>query len=160
MVPTLRDSTMGNRGGGRAHPPVRGPAAAANPPSPRPRTSLRVLGRLVIRRGQEAGAGWTCEEREVPPCLPEALDFLDRVEEETGILRGAGSAPTQGQGLGGNPTQGGFLANLAPGPPGAGAGGAPTLVTGEEGERALAGALVPALAQALAGAIDNVIVPC
>ena len=89
----------------------------------------------------------------MPPCLPEALDFLDRVEEETGILRGAGSAPTQGQGLGGNPTQGGFLANLAPGPPGAGAGGASTLVTGEEGERALAGASdAPALAQALAGA--------
>ena len=108
MAPTLRDSTMGNRGGGRAHPLVRGPAAAANPPSPRPDKSLMVIGRLVIRHGQETGAGWTCEEREVPPCLPEALDFLDRVEEETGILRGAGSAPTQGQGLGGNPTQGGF----------------------------------------------------
>ena len=99
MVPTLRDSMMGKRGGGRAHPLVRGPAAAANPPSPRPDTSLRVIGRLVIRRGQETGAGWTCEEREEPPCLPEALDFLDRVEEETGILRGADSAPTQGQGL-------------------------------------------------------------
>ena len=168
MVPTLRGSTMGNGGRGRAHPPVRGPAAAADPPSPRPCASLRVLGRLVIRRGQEAGAGWTCEEREVPPCLPEALDFLDRVEEETGILRGAGSAPTQGRGLGGNSTQGGFSANSAPGPPEgaavlapeegeeralAGARGAPALATGEEGERALAGASgAPALAQALAGA--------
>ena len=103
----------------------------------------------------------------MPPCLPKALDFLDRVEEETGILRGAGLAPTQGQGLGGNPTQGGFSANSAPGPLEgaavlapeegeeralAGAGGAPALATGEEGERALAGALVPALAQALARA--------
>ena len=49
-------------------------------------------------------------------------------------LAGAGGAPALANGEGGELVV------------------APTLVTGEEGERALAGALVPALAQALAGA--------
>ena len=95
----------------------------------------------------------------MPLCLPEAQAFLDRVEEETGILRAASSAPTQGQGLGGNPVAGGLLANPAPGPQGARAGETPTRITGARAlELARAGALVPALvqtpaqAQALAGA--------
>ena len=102
----------------------------------------------------------------MPPCLPEALDFLDRVEEETGILRGAGSAPTQGRGLGGNPTQGGFLANSAPGPPEeaaalvpeegeeralGGASGAPALAPGEGGEFVLTGRDTAPLPQAVQG---------
>ena len=175
MAPTLRGSTGGNGGRERAHPlgqggsgrstgtsigpgsgRSRGPVTAADPPSPRPRTSMRTLGKLVIRRDQEAGTGWTCG---VPSCLPEAQDFLDRVEEETGILRAASSAPTQGQGLGGNPVAGWLLANPVPGPQGAGAGEAPTRITGARAlELARAGALVPALVQtpaktqALAGA--------
>ena len=159
MAPILGDTTGGSGGRERALPRVRGPVTAADPPSPRPHINLRPLGRLVLRRGQGAGAGWTCEEREVPLCLPEAQVFLDRVEEETGILRAAGSAPTQGQGLGGNPVAGWLLANPVPGPQGAGAGEAPIRITGQRAlELARAGALVPALvqtpaqAQALAGA--------
>ena len=53
--------------------PVRRPATAAGPPSPRPSVSLNVVGnaaggreapRIVLRRDQGAGTRWTSEVRE------------------------------------------------------------------------------------------------
>ena len=156
IMPPVTRGSMGDSGGrDRALPRVRGPAVAADPPSPRPRSSLRPLGRLVARRVPGAREEWTIEPLRLPQAQAHAQAFLDRVEEETGILRAASSAPTQGQGLGGNPVAGWLLANPAPGPQGARAGGTPTLVSGERAlELARAGALVrtPAQAQALAGA--------
>ena len=101
---------------------------------------------------------WAIEPPRLPQAQAHAQAFLDRVEEETGILRAASSAPTQGQGLGGNPVAGWLMANPAPGPQGARAGGTSTLVSGVRAlELARARALVhtPAQAQALAGVRDT-----
>ena len=158
MSPVTRGSLGDSGGGGRALPRVRGPAVAADPPSPRPRSNLTPIGRFAARRVPGAREEW---ER-VPPRLPQAQAhaqaFLDRMEEETGILRDAGSAPTLDQGLGGNPVAGWPLANPAPGPQGARAGGSSTLVSGVRAlELARARALVhtPAQVQALAGVRDT-----
>ena len=173
LMPPVTRGSMGDSGrAGRALPRVRGPVVAAGPPSPKPRSTLTPLGRvvaggwqagggrLVARRGPGAREEWAFE----PPRLPQphaqaqahAQAFLDRLREETSILRDASSAPTQGQGLGGNPVAGWLsMANPPPGPQGARAGGTSTRVTGVRAlELARTGSLVqtPAQAQALAGA--------
>merc|ERR1712082_349388 len=90
MAPVTRGSLGDSGGRERALPRVRGPAVAADPPSPRPRSNLTPIGRLAARRVPGAREEWAL----VPPRLPQAQAhaqaFLDRVEEETGILRAAG----------------------------------------------------------------------